>query len=487
MSEFARELRERIAPKWPTAEEFYNARDDRTRRVGGLDRLDFVNTPVEIHLDPTVAHESTVQRIVLTAANLTARWARRLRVAAGDAQVAPAIKREGDTSLTNRVAREVALANPFCDSTTYDGALRLFVGPWSGRSFAGDDYVIDAQFWTALGRRGGAGEHASNRASATTAAAGLAAALGAADLFKRAVGNDRSHWLQTFAWDTWSSSLRAGAEAGRDVVVRAVPETLFLGRVLLAGVGAIGSALVYLSDQMTADGHVTFLDRDAVDVTNLNRSPLFTVMDAFRETPKTNLAVEYLERRGMVTTDKRDGLWREHASSLSAEQFDIWISLTNEDGAWAALPFELPPVVLHGTTTSGWGFGVGRHIPRVEDCTLCRMPRPETEFRGPCAEGVIVPPSPEIEEVRASLPFLSTASAALILANLLQLQTGDPTVSELPNDVSADLQVGMPAIIALNRRSTAECGGCRALRTKTWITRGGRSRYARLSVFGGTR
>ena len=31
----------------------------------------------------------------------------------------------------------------------------------------------------------------------------------------------------------------------------------------------------------------------------------------------------------------------------------------------------------------------GTPIWCVEDCTLCRMPRPTTEFRGPCAQGEV--------------------------------------------------------------------------------------------------
>lgn len=123
----------------------------------------------------------------------------------------------------------------------------------------------------------------------------------------------------------------------------------------------------------------------------------------------------------------------------------MWVSLTNEDGAWAAVPFQLPPVVLHGTTTSGWGFSAGRHIPRQEDCTLCRLPRPIAEFRGPCAEGEIGA-EPTGPPVRASLPFLSAASAALVLAEMLKLCVGGKsatdaaTILHLPNDTAADLR-----------------------------------------------
>lgn len=133
---------------------------------------------------------------------------------------------------------------------------------------------------------------------------------------------------------------------------------------------------------------------------------------------------------------------------LSEQEFDVWISLTNEDGAWAEVPFQLPPIVLHGTTTSGWGIGFGRHIPRKEDCKACRLPRPHQEFRGPCAEGEVisVAESTDQEEadvvpVTASLPFLSAASAALLANELMKLNF--PEVVSLPNSVSVSGSSGL--------------------------------------------
>jgi hypothetical protein len=140
-------------------------------------------------------------------------------------------------------------------------------------------------------------------------------------------------------------------------------------------------------------------------------------------------------------------------------------------------------VVLHATTTSGWGLGAGRHIPKREDCTLCRMPRPAAEFRGPCAEGAIEDMRPDI---RASLPFLSTAAAALLLATYMQLDAGlagdARFVTALPNDVSVDLAFGLQALVALHRGPTSGCRGCRASQARAWSASGGRSAFAGLSI-----
>jgi hypothetical protein len=361
-------------------------------------------------------------------------------------------------------------------------ALRLFVGPWRRRAagMAACDYQVFAAGWSALGRRGSDEIGSVDlMPSATIGAAALAACIGVADVFKRAIGHPAGAWLPTFEWDTWSSKLVRDSNSWGGVVQRQVPSALDLGRVLLAGVGAVGSALVYLADLVPGSGHITLLDKDTVDATNLNRSPLFTVFDVIGGIRKTASAREYLQG-GSYVADAVHGLWRELAPAIGAQPYDLWISLTNEDGAWAEQPFQLPPVVLHGTTTSGWGFGLGRHIPRREDCTLCRMPRPHEEFRGPCAEGVVAK-FPSGQEARASLPFLSAAAAALILSACTQLAVGGPEVAASPNEVSADLGSGLPTVLALKRLSSLGCRGCRALMSEEWQRRGGRGKFARYS------
>lgn len=491
MFEFTSAERERISARWPTAMDFYGERDDRTARLVA-DVGSYASVPVEIHIDPTAADDVTVQRITLVVANLTVRWARRVSlILENDPPLAPLLlRRDDETTLGDRLSFEMATADPFGDfivgslplpSPTGVSPLRVFIGPWRhSTTILQEDFQIHAVAWTALGRRGRSTVQSRGNLDlpATTAAAALAGALGAADLFKRAIGHPRERWMSTFAWDTWSSFLSLGADSWSRINNRVVPEKLELGSTLLAGVGAIGSAFVYLADMMPVAGHLTLFDRDAIEITNLNRSPLFNVLHALEKPAKTAAAAEYLSGRGLTTTAV-NGLWREHASVFAQQEFDVWISLTNEDGAWGEVPFHLPPIVIHGTTTSGWGFGAGRHIPIREDCTLCRMPRPFAEFRGPCGEGEIAP-GEGAKEIRASLPFLSTAAAALMMSGYMQLNDGAEVV-ELPNDISVDLGVGLPAVVALSRPALSECRGCRTLKARAWRGRGGRGRFAVLS------
>lgn len=483
----------KILGRWSNATAFYLERDNRTM-LEVKELADYVSRPVEIYLDPAEAHTATVQQIAVVACNLTGRWARRIRVITPcNVQLSDRLKRDGFEFLEQRIIAEMQSSDPFGDfrvispddaekETASETPLRLFVGSWLKASLntmnlSAEDYIVNAQGWTVSGRRGDRNLTAdfTNRSDSFVATAALAASIGVADLFKRAVGHSPENLMPDFTWNLWSQTYT------NDLPVKTenhLPsDSIDLGRTLLAGVGAIGSALVYLLDMTDLSGHLTLLDRDRVELSNLNRSPLFNVFHVLSNEYKTALAARYLKRHAL-DLQIINGTWHENAPNLTLEPYDVWVSFTNEDAAWAEVPFQLPPIVLHGTTTSGWGFSAGRHIPRRDDCTLCRLPRPEAVFRGPCAEGEI---ESEIATApaRASLPFLSAASASLVLAELVKLNS--PKVVHLPNDVSADLKTGLPAVVNLIRPAKSDCRGCRAASTKLWEMRGGRGRYRRYS------
>jgi hypothetical protein len=480
-----------IYGRWATPEQFYRERDNRTM-LEVQDLAQYANRPVEIHVDPGEAYQFPVQQMSLLACNLTARWARRVRVVAPlDVALDERLRRGGYGTLDERIMAEMRGADPFGNfqlvssaeagrSDEAESPLRLLIGSWlepagARVELAADDYIVSVGGWSVFGRRGSGLNGGVASLPAITPAAGLAASLGAADLFKRAVGHPREHWMPDFAWCLWAQKL-----TGRipDYVERhQVSGDVDFGQTLLAGVGAIGSALVYLLDMMRLRGRLTLLDRDRIELSNLNRSPLFDVSHVLARELKTAATARYLDRHNLEI-GLINGTWHEHAARIVAEPYDVWISFTNEDGAWAEVPFQLPPVVLHGTTTSGWGFSAGRHIPRREDCTLCRMPRPAAEFRGPCSEGEIEP-AEAAAPVRASLPFLSAAAASLVLVELIKLSS--PASVRLPNDVSADLRYGLPALMSLTRLSNPVCRGCRALFSARWAERGGRGRFSSYS------
>jgi len=477
-----------ISNWWPQPELFYAERDHRTKlSIAAIER--YANVPIEIFVDPEEAASASVQLIAVLAANITSRWARNVRVYVPDVSIHPRLQREHFILFKDRIISEMRAADPFGrfeavepDAPRVDQSLRLFIGPWHGdkRSLSSNDYLVHATQWSVIGQRGHSLDFDAS-VEASVAASGLAAAIGVGDLFKRAVDHPKEHWIPNFCWNLGTHQLISDKSSQRritmtDVDSRAVTYKMNVGKTLIAGVGAIGSALIYLLDTLELEGSLTVLDRDRVELSNLNRSPLFTVRHALKREIKTTVVADYLRT---LRVDKLDGTWREHSDSLWEREWDTWVSFTNEDAAWAELPFTLPPVVLQGTTTSGWGIGAGRHIPKIEDCTLCRMPRPEAQFRGPCSEGQI-----EIDEsgteLRASLPFLSVAASALVLAEFERLSSG--VVLQTSNDISADFQYGLPAVLALKRKYNQNCRGCRAAQIPLWKLRGGTSCYTFLSM-----
>ncbi len=470
-----------IRERWPTAEDFYRDRDHRTQlEVSELHR--YVYQPVEIHVDRGLAGDVTVQRMALVAANLTARWARNVRVVLpATIDLVSPLHRFGDASLGKRILREMREADPFGDFEVSEigvdrpETLRLFIGPCMTSDKRESDYTVLASGWSAYGVRDLTTAPGLVEPAAASAAA-LAGALGAGDMFKRAIGQPRSEWLGDIRWCTWTHHL---GPCGLCCQAPPIPTHFDLGNLLLAGVGAIGSALLYILGLMPVTGRVSLLDRDRVETSNLNRSPLFTVMDVVGMQRKIDVGKALLTSMD-VECETVMGTWREQSEQLVREPFDVWVSLTNEDGAWSEVPFQLPPIVLHGTTTSGWGVGFGRHIPRVEDCTACRLPRPHVEFRGPCSEGEIFLDAKE--PVRASLPFLSTIAAALIATELLKLPFSN--ASSLPNAVQADLRIGLPAVVTALVGPTANCRGCQMAQLPLWLERGGRSRFASMFSLG---
>lgn len=467
-------------PFWPNAEAFYSERDHRTQ-IEVPDLRSYCSAPVEIRVDRSSADDLTVQRVAILACNLTARWARNVRVVVPNVGLIGPLRKNPDKSLAERIGREMRSADPFghfeigshgSSSHHPEHPLRLWVGSGNLQGSSESDYVVDAVGWSVVGGRA---SHWTNisRVPATAPTAALAGAIGAADLFKRAIEHPPVQWLEAVNWCTWSSRCNDSAHVAPGP---AAPESIDTGKVLLAGAGAVGSALLYIVGLMPIAGRFAVLDIDCVETSNLNRSPLFSAEDAALGRKKTSVAKRFLESIG-IETEVLDGTWAKYSEFLSTAGYDVWISLTNEHAAWAQVPFQLPPVVLHGTTTSGWGAGFGRHIPRKEDCTACRMPRPVAEFRGPCSTANIS--MDQETPLRASLPFLSSISAALIATELLKLERG---VHSPVNSISVDFLFGLRSVVSTFYSINPNCSGCQMAALPLWVERGGKGRYASLSA-----
>jgi hypothetical protein len=103
-----------------------------------------------------------------------------------------------------------------------------------------------------------------------------------------------------------------------------MPERLDCGSTLLASVGAIGSALLYLADMVPLQGELTLLDRDTVEASNLNRLPLFLAPHAVFGVEQTHAARDYLSHRG-IAIQAVTGIWHERRQALAQSSSDVWL------------------------------------------------------------------------------------------------------------------------------------------------------------------
>lgn len=150
--------------RWTSAEDFYQERDHRTV-LGVREFAAYTQRTIEIWIDPETIHHRTVQILALVAANLTARWARNVRVIVPETCLDLALQRGQCRLLGDRLIAEMKAADPFGNflaaspdrlaTKSLDNPLRLLIGSFSHSPIIQpEDYVILASGWTARGRRG---------------------------------------------------------------------------------------------------------------------------------------------------------------------------------------------------------------------------------------------------------------------------------------------------------------------------------------------
>jgi hypothetical protein len=107
------------------------------------------------------------------------------------------------------------------------------------------------------------------------------------------------------------------------------------------------------------------------------------------------------------------------------------LCFANERNIWLDVGYQLPPLSYHATTTKNWGINFGRHIPLKEYCLVCRFQSEinHTMTTG-CAEGVVGVYKSTQQAELGMLPFLPTAAAALVLADMAKLSRKDFPLSD---------------------------------------------------------
>ena len=307
------------------ADEFYALRDSRTNAC--VAARSYAVRRVAITVGPDAATTYAGQVAFALAVNLTARWCRHIRVGVAPVQVDPRLARAVGVDverLDDFVVQVARSADPFgsfhVGEASSTDELELHVG---AEGPPGRAYCIRGSGWLALGGEAARQGHQGKHADDNPLGAALAATVGCSWLFRRALG-DQHALPGVVTLSLWNLAGAAAADDGPSVSGN-------LGRVMLVGCGAVGSAIAWLTSLTALNARWTVVDRDVVDMTNLNRSPLFRVDEVGVD--KCEVVASLLRRVGAEATSVSK--WFQEAlaaDQLFHERPDLVMPAANDRG-----------------------------------------------------------------------------------------------------------------------------------------------------------
>lgn len=403
-----------------TRGDWYAARDDRTKRIDGS--AGFEDFSLGLVIESSVLKEFSTQVIALTTANILSRWCRQITVQMPEncSSLIPT----RDKNLKKEIESIIHDSDPFCslsfekiNETSYDQIVIIGHGEYESNN---PHIWIDGSGWIA-----GAGYATAQPTSITSedrnpVGPAFASCLGAAEAFRQAIGKTPPEPYES--WYSLSDFSKTSQNPSGLKNPRYVSDADF-GTLHQIGCGAVGSSLDFFLSLTDWRGTLHLIDFDVVDMTNCNRSLSFSAIDAQSKSKKVDVCSRVLES----TEFKPEAFNGDYSEFVDEKGFlntvpDLILSLANERNVWAGIQHNLPPIVLHSTTTENWGLNFGRHIPKKEWCIMCRFSREiDHEFEAECAEGTIRNQNGDSDRILGVLPFLSPAGAVLVLAEMAKM------------------------------------------------------------------
>ena len=451
-----------------TPDQWYETRDDRTRRIT---TGDFENHAVGIVLDPNCKDLFSHQCMAYIVCNIMPRWCRRLVIDLPD--VESIIPRYRHQEFKEVIKNSVNSIDPYgdfqfdrIDDSKVDQI--LVIGDHE-KTYSKSTVWIDANGWIAgCGANSNKYKLAHNH-SYNPIGPSFASCLGAAQIFKQAVCNNRSveyqKWLSLFDFDTseHDPSKLKNPEFSTD---------FDYGTIYQIGCGAVGSSLDALISLTDWKMDLRLIDNDAVDYSNCNRSLPFLPCDALQEKLKVDVCSQVLENknRHIAAIPKT---YYEFTGEESLEgNPDIILSLANEGNVWSTIQDNYPPIVIHAATTQSWGINLGRHIPRSEWCVMCTFSKHvNPSYKPKCDTGEIT--AENLQPVFGVLPFLSPAAAVLVLAEMSKLQFEEYPI----NDNFIDFSMKAPFNFESGQRRPVQGCECRKQQSEIYDQLHGDSKF----------
>ena len=432
----------------PSATEFYALRDDRTNRCTSLRRYQYATCI--LYLSPSLAEDKTAQVIFLAAANLLSRWCRYVTLVAPQVALHPNLDSKSD-SLVEAALHQMRDADPF---GSFDAQRSI---PHCKHDIAlcvVDDIpklpVVHAVFVNAEGWLASVSLKEPFSISPTEnencVGAIAAACFGMAQVFKMALGLSADRLLRDGVFDVfeldWTKVPNVGPSLQTDI-----------GRLLMVGAGSVGSSVAYCMRMAGVTGEITILDKDVVKIENFNRSPIFSRQAIGLN--KSEVTAKHLAKSALQAI-AHPVWWNDYIEKQDrlTLQFDVWLPLANDHGVRFSMQNNVPPVMIHASTTANWGVNHGRHLPSTDDCLVDRFPNQVSTDAFVCATGEIIE---QDEQIDAALPFCSLFAGLLVTAELLRLQL--PNYPQVPNFALIDWYATLETIQKWNNapRSTCIC------------------------------
>jgi len=403
-----------------TEQDWYDLRDDRSNRLFSLKDIDHFRVGVRIRSDDIYRYETRIMTKV--GLNILSRWCRNISVDISSTSDRSTSEQVNGflvelRSLTERI-------NPFgrfrfgeFKDETVDQTLKI------GKSEPDDpdptSVWIDADGWIA---GNGSGTHSLiqyRKGPPNPTGAVFAACLGNAELFRRFVSDK----LEAFSVYHSLFDLNSSLDRPQDLTNPNLETDRYLGTIYQIGCGAVGSSLDYILGLSDLRGYLVLIDFDSVTVPNCNSSLSFFASDAMNNRPKVDVCADALDQ----TRIKVDRFNMSYADLIRNDKIvrpepDIVLCLANERNVWSDIQYNYPPISFHATTTPNWGLNLGRHIPGKEWCLMCRFKdQVKTEHKMVCSESTVPTYDDGTDPIQGVLPFLSTGSAVLVLAELIKV------------------------------------------------------------------
>lgn len=388
-----------------TSAPWYKLRNDRQLRYAG--RVLAANRPITISVDPVYAATYAGQVCTLVGANLLARMTPALVLDIPDVMIVDPLPWLG-AGLRQTVLSTIQNADPHASfemrpARDNDYSLHLGRGPaentvhgsgWYAFVGAGRSVVPDSSGGNPIGP-----SFAAIAAAARLFGLDLRTGLGGPFLFN---AFDWSHRL-----DSHDPQLL---------------ENVDFGTIWTIGAGSVGSATLYFLTLATRQFSAVTFDMDIVKIENLDRSPVFTYLNAEHGTPKSDAVTSYLRTVGVAQAESERGPLDHSTRWLSrpAGTPDLVISAANERNVRYVIEQSCPPLQIYGTTGANWVASVIRHIPLVDACSCCIFPPRALQTPMACATGKAPAPRSEVE-VDAALPFLSFSAGLMAAAEILKI------------------------------------------------------------------